>query len=147
MLPSLRHELIFNQFSRSCPSLYGGEWNVVILEVGGGPWLMILFVLFVSLFSPPCLCPSDCCCRLQQFMAGECQVLQHYLLPSIEGGAGGGSVILPLWGKVWRGLFPPFGYCSPPAGHSGLCHSPIDVCKDTILCPGMSRGTPVLAEI
>ena len=32
MLPSLRHELIFNQFSEPCYALYGGEWNVVILE-------------------------------------------------------------------------------------------------------------------
>ena len=50
--------------------------------------------------------PFDCCYRFQQFMAGECQVLQHYLLPSIEGGAGGGSVILPFGGRFGGGFSP-----------------------------------------
>ena len=61
-------------------------------------------------------------------MVREYPVLQHYLLPSIEGGAGGGSVILPL-----------------VEGQGG--GSPFSYRKDTISCPGMSRGVSVLAEI
>ena len=47
-------------------------------------------VVVVSLFGPSPFAPFDCCYRLQQFMAGECPVLQHYLLPSLMEGQGEG---------------------------------------------------------
>ena len=49
-------------------------------------------VVVISLFDPSPFAPFARCAGFNVCVVREYQVLQHYLLPSIEGGAGGGSV-------------------------------------------------------
>ena len=87
----------------------------------------------------------------------EYQVLQYYLLPSIEGGAGGGSAYLSASSvsSASKKCHIPHGI-SPSiegggrGGSVGLGWGPPFsrfYCKNTKSSPGMSRGTPILAEI
>ena len=55
----------------------------MLLSLKESPWLMIGCCYLVVDPSP--FAPFDCCYRLQQFMAEEYQVLQHYPLLPIEG--------------------------------------------------------------
>ena len=64
---------------------------------------------------PSPFAPFARCAGFNVCVVREYQVLQHYLLPSIEGGAGGGSVILPLAEGQGVGLFPTakIQFCAP----------------------------------